>query len=162
MRNFSRKLLWGFAFLLFPFIMSAQADIMFTLKKGGNCSYNIDRSGYLLFNKDTMKIKTSESANLMFVPLSMIRNLQILDPIYTTGGVDESLSSQSLSAYPNPIVSNLFFTGVDTGEVIQIYSLSGVLLSEFIYREEGLNLSGFSSGSYLVKVKGVSIKINKL
>ena len=54
-------------------MVSAQADITLTLKKGGSCSYNIEPSGYLLFNKDTMKIKTSDKQqDLMLIPLSMI------------------------------------------------------------------------------------------
>ena len=74
MRDCSRKLLWGVVFLLFPLVVSAQADITLTLKKGGSCSYNIEPSGYLLFNKDTMKIKTSDKQqDLMLIPLSMIK-----------------------------------------------------------------------------------------
>lgn len=163
MRDCSRKLLWGVVFLLFPLVVSAQADITLTLKKGGSCSYNIEPSGYLLFNKDTMKIKTSDKQqDLMLIPLSMIKTMQIFSP-YTTGDTDNSLSSLScLAAYPNPVFSKFYLSGVNQGDWVQLFSLSGVLLAEFAYSDEGIDLSGYSVGNYVVKVNGVSIKIGKL
>ena len=164
MRDCSRKLLWGVVFLLFPLVLSAQADITLTLKKGGSSSYNIESSGYLLFNKDTMKIKTSnQQQDLMLIPLSMIKTMQIFSPIYTTGDTDSSLSSLSrLDAYPNPVLSKFYLSGVNVGDRVQLFSLTGVLLDEFAYSDEGIDLSGYSVGNYVVKVNGVSIKISKL
>lgn len=164
MRYCSRKLLWGVIFLLFPLASSAQADIALSLKKGGSCNYNIESSGYLLFNKDTMMIKTSDKQQeLMLVPLSSIKTMQIFSSIYTTGDTDNSLSfSPRLAAYPNPVLSKFYLSGVTEGDRVQLYSLSGVLLSEFAYSDEGIDLSGYSVGNYVVKVIGVSIKISKL
>jgi hypothetical protein len=111
-----------------------------------------------------MKIKTSnQQQDLMLIPLSMIKTMQIFSPIYTTGDTDSSLSSLSrLAAYPNPVLSKFYLSGVNVGDRVQLFSLTGVLLDEFAYSDEGIDLSGYSVGNYVVKVNGVSIKISKL
>ena len=149
-------------FLLFvPLTLSAQGDITIFFKKGDTVSYNISEDGYLLFNKDTVKIKTSLSKqnDLFDVPLSSVRSLKFYNPLGTVS--DLIISSESFSAFPNPVISNLYFTNVNVGEMVQIFSLGGIFLGEFAYSDEGLNLSRFPSGIYVISIKGESIKIRK-
>lgn len=162
MRKISEKLKWVVPlFLLFvPLTLSAQGDITIFFKNGNTKSYNISEDGYLLFNKDAMKIKTSsQELNLMEVSLSSVRSIGFYTPFET--GSNFIVSSEQFSAFPNPVISNLYFTNVNVGEMVQIFSLGGIFLGEFAYSDEGLNLSRFPSGIYVISIKGESIKIRK-
>lgn len=159
MKNFSRKLWWSFALLLIPCISSAQADITISLKNGGVVSYNIAESGCLLFKKDTMKIRTDASKDLMPIALSTVQKMEFSTP--GTTGAEGALSTSQFKAFPNPVVNYLYLFGVENGEMVQIYSSAGVLIRESAYSASGLNLSDLSVGTYVVKVNGVSIKISK-
>ena len=162
MRKISRKLKWLVPlFLLFvPLTLSAQGDITIFFKNGNTGSFNIFEDGYLLFNKDTMWIMTSiEQPDLGGVPLSSVRSIEFYTPLWTTS--DLIISSESFSAFPNPVISNLYFTNVKEGEMVQIFSLGGIFLGEFAYSDEGLDLSRFPSGIYVISIKGESIKIRK-
>lgn len=162
MRKISEKLKWLVPlFLLYvPFTLSAQGDITVFKKNGDTISYNIFEDGYLLFNKDTMKIRTSsQQLGLMTVPLSSVRSLKFYNPVGTVS--DLIILSESFSAFPNPVISNLYFSNVNVGEMVQIFSLGGIFLGEFAYSDEGLNLSRFPSGIYVISIKGESIKIRK-
>lgn len=162
MRKISEKLKWVVPlFLLFvPLTLSAQGDITIFFKNGNTKSFNIFEDGYLLFNKDTMWIMTSiEQPDLGGVPLSSVRSIKFYTPLWTTS--DLIISSESFSAFPNPVISNLYFTNVKEGEMVQIFSLGGIFLGEFAYSDEGLDLSRFPSGIYVISIKGESIKIRK-
>jgi hypothetical protein len=66
----------------------------------------------------------------------------------------EELSEQLINGfevYPNPVMETVSFTGEDTPETVQFYTLSGQLMGTYIPQNKGVNISWFPAGVYIMK-----------
>ena len=69
--------------------------------------------------------------------------------------VDEVENEDQVSIYPNPARENLILeTQNSIGEVVQITSITGALILEFIItkEKEKIDVSGFQNGIYFLRV----------
>ena len=75
----------------------------------------------------------------------------------------ESINNPTLSVYPNPTSESITITGIETGETIRIYNLSGALLGTYTATSEKLtiDISNLAKGTYLLKTSAQSFKIIK-
>ena len=76
---------------------------------------------------------------------------------------DLSSDSQSITLYPNPASSEIFISGFEGVQTVEIYSISGVLAMKTT-AENGsvINISNLRQGIYIVKVDGKTVKLCKI
>ena len=56
-----------------------------------------------------------------------------------------------LEVYPNPVNSSFSLSGLEAGDVIEVYNLSGQSVKHLVYKQEPINVSDFQRGVYFVK-----------
>lgn len=77
----------------------------------------------------------------------MIDNVKVLGSDFASTTEEESLA---VSVYPNPTVDLVYFSGMNTGDVIEIYSASGQLL--LTSQSDVIDLKTFDTGLYFYAV----------
>tara|TARA_Y100000991_G_scaffold72126_1_gene54179 strand:+ start:7611 stop:8834 length:1224 start_codon:yes stop_codon:yes gene_type:complete len=79
----------------------------------------------------------------------------------STMNSQETQGHVSIQCYPNPFQSRVFIRNYKGG--FQLYAaLSGKLVYEGIYQDQGIDLSIFPSGIYLIKISHASFKVVKI
>ena len=68
-------------------------------------------------------------------------------------GVESYSESDSFNLYPNPAQDRLFIQADKGVETYEIWSMNGVFIEQGFYTEEGIDLSSYSTGLYLIKTE---------
>jgi len=81
---------------------------------------------------------------------------------HTPVGMDE-LNENEVKVYPNPARNTLYIENVDFGTAI-IYSATGQLMGEYRISDQlnSINVSGFNSGLYIIKVVGNNNEVTSM
>ena len=95
---------------------------------------------------------------------SVIYGLKFLQEPGTGQGIDESVKgveSLTLDVFPNPTTGKFMLNNLSVGDVIAVYNVAGIKISESIVtgKSHALDLSNSAKGIYLVKVAGKAVKV---
>ncbi|MEW5675459.1 T9SS type A sorting domain-containing protein [Flavobacterium enshiense] len=125
---------------------------------------NANNDGYVLF-----KIKTksnlvvgntfSNSANIYFDYNYPIVTNNYTTTVQNTLGLQENELLNSITVYPNPVKDMLYFKTVNTISKIEIYDVSGRILSSNSVSENKTDVSELKTGNYILKIfteKGIT------
>jgi len=107
------------------------------------------------------------NSDLAFISNWLQARLAFLDNQYLGGpyikDATQELNSPQISVYPNPVQDVLTVSPIQSGDLVQIFSAQGMLISQARSTGEKLevDLSSIVSGIYMVKVGGMVVKILK-
>ncbi|MEI8272972.1 MAG: T9SS type A sorting domain-containing protein, partial [Paludibacter sp.] len=90
------------------------------------------------------------SAGLHTITKGDTTNLYYISLSYITGISNSIVTNVSL--YPNPVMNSLFISLDALVQKVEIYSLTGMLMLQKVGNSKTIDMSGLSSGSYLVEV----------
>ena len=122
--------------------------------------YRIEESGELSFEEKTLVIKENEKSEAKILSLGNISKLLVRD---VTAVNDLSSDSQSITLYPNPASSEIFISGFEGRQTVEIYSISGVrVMKTSVENGSVINISNLRQGIYIVKVDGKTVKLCKI
>ncbi len=110
---------------------------------------------YEFFTGDSLNI-TSTNRTLILQPgeYRLYSTRKFAEPHITTDVDDIQSPEYQLNVYPNPVQSTLFVSAEKWIDQVEIYSLTGKLMSRNTDRskEKQLSVEGFSPGIYLLRV----------
>ena len=122
--------------------------------------YRIEESGELSFEEKTLVIKENEKSEAKVLSLGNISKLLVKD---VTAVNDLSSDSQSITLYPNPASSEIFISGFEGRQTVEIYSISGVLVMKTsVENGSVININNLRQGVSIVKVDGQTVKLCKI
>lgn len=122
--------------------------------------FKIEESGEVSFGEKVLVVKENEKAEAKTLSLGNISKLLIKE---ITGVNDVASESQSISLYPNPASSEVFVSGIEGKQTVEIYSISGVLVMKAsVENGSAINISNLRQGIYILKVDGKTVKLCKL
>jgi len=75
--------------------------------------------------------------------------------------VDEEFIEDAISVYPNPVGSMLYIQGVEEGDAVEIFSMTGSLVANFKYDGAAIDVAGLKAGMYFIRSNGISAKFVK-
>jgi hypothetical protein len=77
-------------------------------------------------------------------------------------GIEEKMAGLSLSLFPNPCTDHLFIPGINSGQSIIIFDLTGrEILTTEITGSNSINVSSLARGLYTIKAQGKLMKFIK-
>jgi hypothetical protein len=138
----------------------AQTGVTVTYYNGTAQTFNVATSGKLYFETDHLNVKVDGTTTPTAIPVNIIRKVTFSN-VLATATFGENTDNMVL--YPNP-GSDVIRIKSDANEDLntKIYSLTGQLIVEGVYQpNQDINVSGLSSGLYLVQVNGLTIKFSK-
>ena len=147
--------LLGFALLAVGQLMMAQSYNMIVLGVDGNkttCAVsNVQK--VLLKDNGTMTVELKDGSSLIGTSVSFKE----------ATGIKDLKADASVSAFPNPVQETLMVNGIQKGAVIDIYSISGVLLQSVTSQENSMNINvaSLQQGIYLLRIDSQIIKFIK-
>ena len=122
--------------------------------------YRIEESGELSFEEKTLVIKENDKSEAKVLSLGNISKLLVKD---VTAVNDLSSDSQSITLYPNPASSEIFISGFEGRQTVEIFSISGVrVMKTSVENGSVINISNLRQGVYIVKVDGKTVKLCKI
>ncbi len=122
--------------------------------------YKIDETGELSFDEKFLVIKEDANSEAKKLTLENISKLLIKE---SSAANNLSSDSQSISLYPNPASSEVFISGIDGRQTVEIYSISGVLVMKSVVENgSAININNLRQGVYIVKVDGKTVKLCKI
>ena len=152
------------AFLAAILFQGAFADSMTELTVVGFDSktavYKIDESGELSFEEKVLVIKENDKSEAKELKLVDISKLLVKD---LTSVNNLSSDYQSVALYPNPASSEVFISGIDGKQTVEIYSISGVLVQKTtVENGSAIGIGRLRQGVYILKVDGKTVKLCKI
>lgn len=117
---------------------------------------NATNDGYVSFKIKTKPTLTvgntfSNNASIYFDYNYPILTNTFISTIQTLG-INEISGINKLSVYPNPVKDILFFKTNSIVTKVEVYDISGRVLSSNAVNENKVNLSGLKTGNYILKV----------
>jgi len=89
----------------------------------------------------------------------------VLPLVEEEGGDDDDavdmISAKTIGVYPNPVSSQLYITGVKSGETIEIYSIVGTMVATFTYNGDAVDVENLPAGMYVLHSNGNIVKFVK-
>jgi len=104
------------------------------------------------YNEASGIITLSVSAGTHTIAKSNSANLFYIKTSYPNLGIGQNELTSKLTLYPNPVTNTLNISSDENVESVFIYSLSGALVKSVKGNVESIDVSNFTSGSYLVSV----------
>lgn len=152
------------AFMAAILCQGAFADLkteLTVVEFGSNSTvYKIDESGELTFEEKFLVIKENGNSEAKKLTLENISKLLIKEASAVN---DLNSDSQSISLYPNPASSEIFISGIEGRQTVEIYSISGVLVMKSVVENgSAININNLRQGVYIVKVDGKTVKLCKI
>jgi len=124
-------------------------------QKSGVDKREMSRWGFANMNTELTYISSWLEARLYFL------DMQYLGEPFVTGLSKSSVPQ--ISVYPNPVQDVLTVSNIQSGDLVQVLSLQGLVVAEV--RSEGnmveLNMSDFATGIYMVRVGEKFTKVIK-
>lgn len=91
----------------------------------------------------------------------MIKAVLPLDEDDGDDNAVDMISTETIGVYPNPVSSQLYITGVDNGETIEIYSIVGTMVATFTYNGDAIDVENLPAGMYMIRSNGSIVKFVK-
>lgn len=82
-------------------------------------------------------------------------------PYEGTEDVEEYVEINAISVYPNPVGSMLYIQGVEEGDAVEIFSMTGSLVANFKYDGAAIDVACLKAGMYFIRSNGISAKFVK-
>lgn len=146
--------------LLNASISFAQTGVTVLYYNGISQQYNVATSGKLYFANDDLYLKVDAATAPTTIPVSIIRRITFSSTLdNTTFGENPD----RLVLYPNPANETFRINAATFDDLnVKIYSLSGQLVKEGKYTvNQDIDITGLSSGLYLVQVNDTILKFSK-
>lgn len=146
--------------LLNASISFAQTGVTVLYYNGTSQQYNVATSGKLYFANDDLYLKVDAATAPTTIPVSIIRRITFSSTLdNTTFGENRD----HLVLYPNPANETFRINAATFDDLnVKIYSLSGQLVKEGKYTvNQDIDITGLSSGLYLVQVNDTTLKFSK-
>ncbi|MBS1534910.1 MAG: T9SS type A sorting domain-containing protein [Bacteroidetes bacterium] len=146
--------------LLFTAFAHAQTGVAVTYYDGNVQNFSVATSGKLYFDASNVLIKTDASVTTpTTIPVALIRKIT-----FDSNLANETFeTANSLAMYPNPGADQVRISSkVDVPLKTQVYTLTGQLVMQGEYQpNQGIDVSGLTSGLYFFKINGVTLKFSK-
>jgi len=71
------------------------------------------------------------------------------------------ISAETIGVYPNPVSSQLYITGVESGKTVEIYSIVGTMVATFTYNGDVVDVENLPAGMYVLRSNGSIVKFVK-
>ena len=71
------------------------------------------------------------------------------------------ISVGNIGIYPNPVSSQLYISGVNNGETLEIYSIVGTMVATFTYNGDAIDVENLPSGVYVLRSNESIVKFVK-
>ena len=91
----------------------------------------------------------------------MIKAVLPLDEDDGDDNAVDMISAETIGVYPNPVSSQLYITGVDNGEIVEIYSIVGTMVATFTYNGDAVDVENLPAGMYMIRSNGSIVKFVK-
>lgn len=152
------KWLMCLALMLACFSGMAQSKVTLTFQDASTQEIDVNSYGKIYFSGDYMYIDNGFSQPYSFA-VSNIRKMTFNEVL----GVPE-IATETFKVYPNPVQNLLYISGnASTPYPYALFTIDGrLLLNGEVQNGEPVDVSGLSSGFYILKVNNTSLKINKL
>ncbi|MBQ5457365.1 MAG: T9SS type A sorting domain-containing protein, partial [Bacteroidales bacterium] len=89
----------------------------------------------------------------------------VLPLVEEEGGDDDDavdmISAETIGVYPNPVSSQLYITGIESGETVEIYSIVGTMVATFTYNGDAVDVENLPAGMYVIRSNGNIVKFVK-
>jgi hypothetical protein len=89
----------------------------------------------------------------------------VLPLVEEEGGDDDDavdmISAETIGVYPNPVSSQLYITGIESGETVEIYSIVGTMVATFTYNGDVVDVENLPAGMYVLRSNGSIVKFVK-
>lgn len=122
--------------------------------------YKIEETGELSFEEKVLVIKENDRSEAKILSLGNISKLLIKE---NSAVNNFSSDSQSIALYPNPASSEVFISGIEGKQTLEVYSISGILvMKSSVENGSAINISNLRQGVYIVKVDGKTVKLCKI
>ena len=73
--------------------------------------------------------------------------------------IDENQNSSAFTIYPNPATGTIKINNANPGDPVSIHSIDGQVVFKGYYSNEGIGVSKFSPGVYVVKINSASLEV---
>lgn len=158
-----KPIVFGLLFFLF-FINSAlsQAEINVTYRDGNVAEYNIESSGKIYFQENTLFIMERHDSPVT-ISIPSVRKITLVSEPVDIENYSQKRGDYRI--YPNPVQSafRIKSSSPKATITVELYSINGSLLfSKVILLDETIDVSNLASGLYLVKIDDVTLKMSKL
>ncbi len=140
-------------------VLNAQS-VYVVNNSGAITSYSLSQEGKLYFENDNLMIITNANSAAQAIPLANIKKVTFnnTSDVYDVYDVNGS----EISIFPNPTTDNVYIAYAKDGDKTEIYTWNGILLSTKSYSiGNGVSLSEFPVGLYILRINGQSYKISK-
>ena len=139
--------------------LKAQSNVLkIQMTDGEEITWTSEKLNNIYFDGDVTLVVV-ESENYF----TYSYNVNEIKKMYFEAG--ESVSDLNLAdasfVYPNPARDNIRLIGVENQEV-EVFSADGKLVMKEMYDGKSLDISSLTNGFYLIKIKGQTLKFNKI
>lgn len=138
----------------------AQTGVTVTYYDGNVQQFSVADSGKLYFSDDNLNIKADTSATPTTIPVGIIRKITFSETLST---IAIGANSAHLALYPNPGSETIRIHSDNLDMLsVRVYSLHGQLVQQGNYQpNQAIDVSGLSSGLYIVQVNDATLKFSK-
>ncbi|MBR5973135.1 MAG: T9SS type A sorting domain-containing protein [Paludibacteraceae bacterium] len=136
---------------------NAQNSVSILDKNGAITTYQMAQSGKIFFENDYLMIKETSNSNTKTYLLSNIKKV-----FFGEFSDIDDVNGTQVSIFPNPTTDNVYIAYAKEGDKTEIFTWNGILLAEKSYSiGNGVSLSEFPIGLYIIRINGQSFKISK-
>jgi transforming growth factor-beta-induced protein len=81
--------------------------------------------------------------------------VHVLDAVLELTGSTGILETNKVmvAVYPNPVVAQLFITGLNNGQLLQVFTLSGQLVKQAVLSGNAIDVADLPAGQYILKTE---------
>lgn len=137
---------------------NAQNSVSVLDKNGVITTYQLAQTGKMFFDNDYLMIKENSNSNAKPCLLANVKKIFF----GTYSDIDDVNGGTQVSIFPNPTTDNVYIAYAKEGDKTEIFTWNGILLAEKSYSlGNGVSLSEFPMGLYILRINGQSFKISK-
>ena len=149
--------------LLGSLLACAESSLVMVPLSGIERTYAIQHIGKIRVEDNSTCLYDKQGALLGCTPTHEIRKIVFRDKAEPSTGFNTPVTA-AVQVYPNPTRSQLIVHGIETQQVVRVYSIQGQLLITAVADGNGatVDVSGLHTGSYLLQVGAEIVKFIKL
>lgn len=144
--------LFIFLFVSVLTMLNAETALFVNYFAEEESEYALSLIGRVEIKDEIFRLISVDGEELASCNLYEVRKLTFSD---SSTDVGNNFSLNEVSFYPNPTQNVLFVNGLNSNEIVRLYTLNGVLLSTHKASNEGnlqLDVAQLSQGSYILQV----------